>query len=38
MAWGGGLPFDGAHFAFRAMREAGYRYLISATKVQRVAA
>ena len=37
MAWGGGLPFDGEHVAFRAMQEAGYRYLVSATKVQRIA-
>jgi hypothetical protein len=31
-----GLPDDPAHPAFAAAREVGYRYLVSATLVQRI--
>lgn len=36
LAWRLGLPHDPAHPAARAIRENGYRYLVSATMVQRV--
>ncbi len=36
VVWRGGLPDDPADPAFRAVRAAGYRYLLSATKVQRL--
>ncbi len=36
LAWRRGLPDDPAHPAFGAARAAGYRYLVSATQVQRI--
>jgi hypothetical protein len=38
LAWRRGLPDDAAHPAFQALRETGYRYLVSATAVQRLRA
>lgn len=37
LAWRLGLPHDPAHPATAAVREAGYRYLLSATMIQRIA-
>jgi hypothetical protein len=37
LAWRLGLPHDPAHPAAQAVRDAGYRYLVSATLIQRVA-
>ena len=36
LAWRLGLPHDPAHPAAEAVREAGYRYLVSATLIQRI--
>ena len=37
LAWRLGLPHDPGHASTEAVREAGYRYLVSATMIQRMA-
>jgi hypothetical protein len=37
LAWRLGLPHDPGHPATAAARSAGYRYLVSATMIQRLA-
>jgi hypothetical protein len=37
LAWRLGLPHDPSHPATAAVVDAGYRYLLSATSIQRLA-